>query len=49
MMDRKGEIFEKFREAALRMPEVEEGSSCNKVAYKARKKAFLYLGEKEGT
>jgi len=48
-MNRKDEVFEKFGEEALRLPEVEEGSSCNKVAYKARKKAFLYLGEKEGT
>ena len=38
---------EKLRATALRLPEVEEGSSCNKSAFKARKKAFLYLGVKD--
>ena len=49
MMNRINEVFEKLTEAALRLPEAEEGSSCNKLAFKARKKAFLYLGEKEET
>ena len=48
-MSKIDKVFEKFSEVALRLPEAEEGSSCNKVAYKARKKAFLYLGEKDGS
>jgi hypothetical protein len=32
------------REIALRLPEVEEGTSCNKVAFKSGGKAFLFFG-----
>ena len=38
-----------IRKIALSYPEVEEGSSCVNRAFKARKKAFLYLGMKEDT
>ena len=34
-----------LRKIALSFPETVEGSSCNKLSYKAGKKAFLYLGE----
>lgn len=33
-----------IREIAFRYPEVEEGASCNNRAFKARKKAFLFMG-----
>lgn len=33
---------------ALGLPEVEAGPSCNKTAYKAGKKNFLFVGEKDG-
>ena len=29
---------------AMRLPEAEEGTSCVKRAYRARKKAYVYLG-----
>lgn len=32
---------------ALRFPEAEEGISCNKSSFKARKKAYCYLGLKD--
>ena len=35
---------EKLRVHALKFPEAEEGTSCNKSSFKARKKAYLYLG-----
>lgn len=35
-----------LRERALALPEVSEGSSCVNRAFKARKKNFLFLGEK---
>lgn len=40
--------IESLRGWAMALPEVEEGNSCNKLAYKARKKAFLYVGSKDG-
>ena len=33
-----------LRRIALQYPEAEEGISCNKAAFKARGKAFLYVG-----
>ena len=33
-----------LREIAFRYPEVEEGASCHNRAFKARKKAFLFMG-----
>lgn len=33
-----------LRKIALTLPGVEEGTSCNKSAYKARGKAFLFVG-----
>ena len=38
-----------LRKYALSFPEVEEGSSCVKRAFKARKKAFFYLGMHDDT
>ena len=35
-----------LRERALSLPEVSEGASCVNRAFKARKKNFLFLGEK---
>jgi predicted DNA-binding protein (MmcQ/YjbR family) len=35
-----------LRAQALALPEVSEGSSCVNRAFKARKKNFLFLGEK---
>lgn len=37
-----------LRERALALPEVSEGASCVNRAFKARKKNFLFLGEKPG-
>lgn len=33
-----------LRALAMQYPEAEEGTSCNKLSFKARKKAFLYVG-----
>jgi predicted DNA-binding protein (MmcQ/YjbR family) len=33
--------------AAMKLPETAEGASCNNSAFKARGKAFLYLGERD--
>ena len=33
-----------WRTVALRYPECEEGTACNKSAFKARKKSYLFLG-----
>jgi hypothetical protein len=33
-----------WRRTALGYPEAEEGTSCNKSAFKARNKAFLFMG-----
>lgn len=33
-----------LRKLALRFPEVQEGVTCNKAAFKARGKAFLFVG-----
>lgn len=38
-----------LRKHALSFPEVEEGSSCVKRAFKARNKAFFYLGMRDDT
>jgi hypothetical protein len=35
---------QRLRAIALNYPEVEEGTSCNKLAFKARNKAFLFVG-----
>lgn len=35
-----------LREFAMRYPEADEGTSCNKAAFRARKKAYLYIGSK---
>ncbi len=37
-----------LRGIALRYPEVEEGLSCNRVAFAARGKAFLFAGAGAG-
>lgn len=34
-----------LRKIALAYPETEEGSSCNKISFKAGNKAFLYVGD----
>ena len=38
-----------IRKIALSYPDVDEGSSCVNRAFKAGKKAFLYMGMKEDT
>ncbi len=40
-------VIRHLRSLALGFPEVVEGDSCVKRAFKARKKGFLYLGEKQ--
>jgi hypothetical protein len=37
-----------WRKLALRYPETEEGTSCDKSAFKARGKAFFFMGMKDG-
>lgn len=44
-MQKPNKHFEGLRKLALSFPESVEGSSCNKLSYKAGNKAFLYLGE----
>ncbi len=39
-------ISETLRTAALSLPETSEGTSCVNRAFKARKKNFLFIGEK---
>lgn len=39
--------MQKFIDVAMGLPEVEEGMSCNKLAYKAGKKGFMYIGQSE--
>lgn len=36
-----------LRRIALRFPEAEKGISCHKAAFKARNKAFLFMGTEE--
>ncbi|MEZ5942610.1 MAG: hypothetical protein R3C18_14550 [Planctomycetaceae bacterium] len=38
-----------IRKLALKYPEVEEGASCANRAFKARKKAFAFMGMNEAT
>ena len=38
-----------LRRIALRYPEAEEGTSCSKSAFKARNKAFLFVGMDDGS
>jgi hypothetical protein len=38
------ELLQTLRRIALRYPETQEGSACNKSAFKARNKSFLFLG-----
>lgn len=38
----------RLAKVALGLPEVEAGPSCNKTAYKAGKKNFLFVGEADG-
>ena len=33
-----------LRKAAAALPDVDEGTSCSQTSYKAKKKAFLYVG-----
>lgn len=46
-MPKPNKHFEALRKLALSFPETVEGSSCNKLSYKAGNKAFLYLGESD--
>ncbi len=39
-------ICERLRAVAMSLPEVAEGDSCVNRAFRVRKKAFFYLGEK---
>lgn len=39
-------ICARLRDAAIALPEVSEGASCVNRAFKARKKNFLFVGEK---
>ena len=36
-----------WNKLALRYPEAEAGTSCNRTAYRARKKGFLFVGTKD--
>lgn len=38
---------DRLRTLALTYPETSESTSCNKAAFKAGKKSFLFVGEKE--
>ena len=41
-------LAEPIRNAAASFPAVDTGTSCNQRAFKAGKKAFLYIGEQGG-
>jgi hypothetical protein len=43
------EFADAMRAFALLYPEVEEGASCTKKSFKARNKAFLYVGVADGS
>lgn len=43
-MPRESEPMKAVRRIALQYPEAQEGISCNKSAFKARNKAFLFMG-----
>ncbi|MDP6447416.1 MAG: hypothetical protein QF805_26700, partial [Pirellulaceae bacterium] len=47
MAKKKTDPTQVLREFALQLPEAEEGDSCNKSAFRARNKAFLYIGGKD--
>jgi hypothetical protein len=47
--ERKSKAAQTGRRIALGYPEVEEGVSCSKASFKARGKAFLFLGAEEGS
>ena len=47
-MFRSSKQIKALRKIALALPDAEEGTSCNKISFKAGKKAFLYLGETDG-
>jgi hypothetical protein len=36
-----------IRKIAMKYPETETGTSCNKVSYKAGKKSFVFVGSNE--
>ena len=38
-----------IRAFAMQYPEVEAGTSCNKTAFRTRNKAFLFMGQKDGS
>lgn len=42
-------LVDRLRTRALAYPEVSVGASCNREAFKVRKKGFLYLEDKAGT
>ena len=41
------ETLQIWRKAALRYPEAQEGTSCDRSAFKARDKAFLFMGAED--
>lgn len=41
------ETLQTWRKAALRYPEAQEGTSCDRSAFKARDKAFLFMGAED--
>ena len=45
-LDHANDTTRAWRELAMNLPEVVEGSTCVKASYKAGKKAFLYVGAK---
>ena len=45
--DGESKPMQALRRIALQYPEAEEGTSCNKAAFKARNKAFLFVGMDE--
>jgi len=47
MAKQESKPMQKVRQIALNLPEVEEGTSCNKSAFQARKKSFCFMGQKD--
>jgi hypothetical protein len=47
MAKQESKPMQRGRKIALNLPEVEEGTSCNKSAFQVRKKSFCFMGQKD--
>jgi predicted DNA-binding protein (MmcQ/YjbR family) len=47
--NRRSDTMQILRKIAMRYPEVEEGTVCNKTAFKVRNKGFLFVGSDDNS